>query len=77
MRYCTLRSILILNSDHEYMKTVETPRCASSTLTLVCNGDNVLCNMAVDICITLTLVCNGDNVLCNMAVDICILRKVI
>ena len=52
-QYCTLKSICILNSDLEYLKTVDTRRVIG-TLSLVCHESIVFGNMAMDICVLKT-----------------------
>ena len=49
-QFCTLKSILILNSDPEYLKTVYT-RHTGETLWPVCPGNSVLINTAKEICV--------------------------
>jgi len=51
--FSLLKSILILNNDLEYTKTVNTMMCqaASGTLSQVCHRNSVTCNMTIDICV--------------------------
>ena len=51
--YCILKLIVILNSNFEYTKTDNkiTKTDKSGTLSLVCRGNSVHSNMAMDICV--------------------------
>jgi len=79
-QFCTLKSILILNSDLEYVYPrgawkLSTPWRVGGTLSLVCDRNSVLSNMALHICILIFLFKNMFCLMMNFLKELFIPRR--